>query len=97
MLLIETDNNNTKAYLNHMGGRSRVLSAIAHQTWSVAHQFGIHLVAVHRPGRLNERADRLSRWKQDSTELKLRPALFQAADRRWGPHSIDLFGSRINK
>ena len=97
VLLIETDNNTTKAYLNHMGGRSRVLSAIAHQTWSVAHQFGIHLVAVHRPGRLNERADRLSRWKQDSTELKLRPALFQAADRRWGPHSIDLFGSRINK
>ena len=97
VLLIETDNNTTKAYINHMGGRSRVLSAIAHSLWKTAQQWGISLIAVHRPGRLNERADRLSRWKKDSTDIKLRPTFFHMANRRWGPHTVDLFASRLNK
>ena len=80
-----------------MGGRSRVLSAIAHSLWKTAQQWGISLIAVHRPGRLNERADRLSRWKKDSTDIKLRPTFFHMANRRWGPHTVDLFASRLNK
>ena len=83
VLLIETDNNNnTKACINHMGGRSRVLSAIAHSLLKTAQQWGLSLIAVHRPGRLNERADRLSRWKKDSTDIKLRPTFFHMANRR---------------
>ena len=97
VLLIETDNLVTKAYINHLGGRKPVLSAIARDIWSTAHQFGIQPIAVHRPGKLNQRADKLSRWKQDSTDLQLRPDLFKKADRRWGPHSIDLFANRLNR
>ena len=73
------------------------MSAIAQQIWKTAHEYGMHLVAVHRPGRLNERADRLSRWKKDSSDFRLRPALFQALERKWGPHSIDLFANRLNR
>ena len=82
MLLIETDNLATKAYINHLGGRKPVLSAIARDIWSTAHQFGIQPIAVHRPGKLSQRADKLSRWRQDSTDLQLRPDLFKKADRR---------------
>ena len=83
-LLIETDTTVTKAYINHLGGRKPVLSAIARSIWATCHQSGIQPFAVHRPSKLNERADKLFRWKQDSTDLQLRPDLFKRADRRWG-------------
>ena len=97
VVLVETDNNTTKAYINHMGGRGVLLSSIAREIWHTAHRYGIHLIAVHRPGKLNERADRLSRWTRDSSDLKLDPAVFKAADRKWGPHTVDLFATRLNR
>ena len=97
VVLIETDNIVTKAYINHMGGRKPMLNAIAQDIWKTAHQFGLQLVAVHRPGRLNQRADKLSRWSMDSTDLQLLPSLFQRANRRWGPHTVDLFANRLNR
>ena len=59
--------------INHIGRRTIVPSAIAREIWHTALQYGIHLVAVHRPGKLNEKADRLSRWKRHSASLKLDP------------------------
>ena len=97
VVLVETDNSATKAYINHMGGRTLMLSSIAREIWHTAHRYGIHLIAVHRPGKLNERADRLSRWTRDSSDLKLDPAVFKMADRKWGPHSVDLFATRLNR
>ena len=82
VVLVETDNSATKAYINHMGGRAIMLSSIARETWHTTHRYGIHLIAVHRPGKLNERADRLSRWTRDSSDLKLDPAVFKMADRK---------------
>ena len=61
VVLVETDNNSTKAYIDHMSGRTIMLSAIVREIWHTAFQYGIHLVAVHRLGKLNEKADRLSR------------------------------------
>ena len=78
VLLIETDNVVTKACINHLGGRKPVLSAIVRSIWAICHRLGIQPVAVHRPGKLNPRADKLSRW----TDLQLRPELFKKADRR---------------
>ena len=69
VVLVETNNITTKAYINHMGGRSHYLFAIAHRLWHVAHQHSIHLLAVHRPRVINQCADKLSRWKSDSTDL----------------------------
>ena len=97
VVLVETDNISTKAYINHMGGRTLMLSSIAREIWHIAHRHGIHLIAVHRPGKLNERADKLSRWTRDSSDLKLDPAVFKRVDRRWGPHTVDLFASRLNR
>ena len=58
----------------------------------------------HTPGSTPPRgrkpASRLSqqmeRWRQDSTDLKLDPRLFRLADRKWGPHTVDLFATRLN-
>ena len=96
VVLVETDNSTTMAYVNHLGGRSRFLSAVAHRLWSVTNSYGITLRAVHRPGVEKWRADLLSRWRQDSTDLKLDPRLFRLADRKWGPHTVDLFATRLN-
>ena len=82
--------------MNHLGGRSRFLSEVAHRLWRVTNQFGITLRAVHRPGVENRRADLLSCWKQGSTDLKLDPKFFRLAEKRWGPHTVDLFATRLN-
>ena len=97
VVLVETDNSTTMAYVNHLGGRSRFLSEVAHRLWRVTNQFGITLRAVHRPGVENRRADLLSRWKQDSTDLKLDPKYFRLAEQRWGRHTVDLFATRLNR
>ena len=45
VVLVETDNNSTKAYINHLGRRTIMLSAIAREIWHTAFQYGIYLVA----------------------------------------------------
>ena len=49
LVLMETDNEVTQAYINHLGGRSPFLSSIAQDLWSICYQAHILLVAVHRP------------------------------------------------
>ena len=61
VVLVETDNKVTQAYINHMGGRSSFLNSIARDLGSMCYQAQILLVAVHRLGKVNVRADRLSR------------------------------------
>ena len=56
VVLVETDNKVTQAYINHLGDRSPFLSSIARDLW---YQAQILLVAVHRPGKVNVRADYL--------------------------------------
>ena len=87
----------TEAYINHLGGRKPILSAIALTIWRTAHKCGIQLIAVHRPCKQNQRADKLSRWRTDNIDLLLLPLHFKTADRRWDPHSIDLFANRLNQ
>ena len=60
VVLVETDNKVTQAYINHLGGRSPFLTSIAWDLWSMCYQARILLVAVHCPGKVNVRADRLS-------------------------------------
>ena len=96
VVLVETDNSTTMAYVNHLGGRSRFLSEVAHRLRRVTNQFGITLQAAHRPGVENRRADLLSRWKQDSTDLKLDPRLFCLVEQRWGRHTVVFLATRLN-
>ena len=65
VVLVETDNITTKAHINHMGERSCYLSTITRSLWHVAHRYSIHLVAMHHPRFIDQRAGKLSRWKFD--------------------------------
>ena len=96
IVLVETDNIVTMAYINHLGGRSRFLNNIARNLWTLCYNSGILLQAVHRPGKENQRADKLSRWQQDHTDIRLDPSAFSLVDKRWGPHTVDLFATRVN-
>ena len=53
VVLVETDNKVTQAYVNHLGGRSPFLNSIAWDLWSMCYQAHILFVAVHRPGKVN--------------------------------------------
>ena len=79
-VLVETDNKVTQAYINHLGGRSIFLNSIARDLWSMCYRAHILLVAVHRPGKVNVRADRLSRWKHDHTDIRLSKAAFEIVE-----------------
>ena len=61
VMLVEADNKVTKAYINHFGGRFVFLNSIAQELWSMCYRAHILLVAVHRPGKVNVRVDRLFR------------------------------------
>ena len=78
-MLVETNNKVTQAYINHLGGRFPFLSSIARDLCLVTmmcYKAQILLVAVHRPGNVNVRADRLSRQKQDHTDIRLNLTVF---------------------
>ena len=96
VVLVETKNKVTHAYNNHLGGRSPFLNSIGRDLWSMCYRAQILLVAVHRPGKVNVRADRISRWKQDHTNIRLNPAVFRRIDQRYGPHSVGLFATKDN-
>ena len=51
VVLVETDSSSTKAYINHMDERKTILFAIARKIWHTALQYGIHLIALLRPGK----------------------------------------------
>ena len=95
-VLVETDNKATQAYINHLGGRSRFLNNIARSLWLIAYKNNILLTAVHRPGKQNQRADLLSRWKKDHTDIRLSDKAFELVQEKFGPHSVDLFATRDN-
>ena len=59
----------------------------------MCYQAQILLVAVHRPDKVNMRADRLSSWKQDHTDIRRNPSVFRQINQRYGPHSVDLFAT----
>ena len=95
-VLVKTDNKVTQAYINHLGGRSRFLNSIARRLWTMCYSTSILLSAVHRPGKVNQRADLLSRGKKDHTDIRLHPSSFQLVQHKFGPPSVDLFATRNN-
>lgn len=56
----------------------------------------VQLQAEHLSAALNDWADRLSR-EQDSTDWTLRPDTFATLEASYGPHTVDLFASDLNK
>lgn len=68
MVKLEIDNTTAVAFVNRQGGTaSQVLCNLAQRIWQWARERGLHLFAVHVPGRLNVRADFHSRHFHHST------------------------------
>ena len=83
------------AYINHLGGPSPSLTALASAVWITAYELEIALSAKHLAGKENVHADHLSRLSTHY-EWQLHPRLFKFLDRTWGPHTIDRFASCTN-
>jgi len=96
-IAIRTDNLTAMAYINNQGGRFSNLSEIAQQLWAWALQKGIQLQATYIPGKENVTADQLSRIRRhDRSDWSLNKSQFQKMERKWGPHTVDLFARREN-
>jgi hypothetical protein len=93
---IRTDNLTTMAYINHQGGRDSALTELVRPLWDWALQTRTTIFATYIPGKVNDRADRLSRRKRDRTDWMLNKALFGRLSRQLGPFTLDLFATRLN-
>ena len=89
---ILSDNITTVAYINHLGGPSQHLSDLMSTIWVYAHSIQVNLTAKFLAGRLNEKADLLSRIVSPYNWC-LNPQAFAQIDQMWGPHTMDRFAS----
>ena len=94
---IRTDNAVTMAYINHQGGRNPALTALVRPLWEWALATKTTVFATYIPGKLNVRADQLSRVKRDRTDWMLNRREFRAVEQRWGPFTLDAFATRLNR
>ena len=95
-LEIRTDNMTTMAYINHQGGRNRLLTEIVRPLWDWALRTKTTIFSTFIAGKVNERADRLSRVQRDRSDWMLNKKLFLRLDQKWGPFTMDMFATRLN-
>ena len=96
-VLARTDNSANMANINKGGGPSEELTSVVHRIWDLCSDRSIALRATYRPGQQNQLADTLSRVHRDNSDWMLHPLLFRALEARWGPFSVDLFATRLNR
>ena len=92
----QLDNTTAVSYINRMGGSNPAISDLAERLWSWLLQMGSFMQAEHLAGVLNVRADVASRWRDDRSEWRLSEQAWSVVERRFGPHTVDLFASRRN-
>ncbi|XP_028418462.1 uncharacterized protein LOC114543822 [Dendronephthya gigantea] len=90
------DNGSAVAYINNMGGSCPNLHSVASQIWQWCIDRSCVIEAFYIPGRLNIRADSLSRGHQQNLEWKLHPTVFRWISQSYFTPGIDLFASRLN-
>ena len=96
-ILIQADNTTVISYINRMGGtHSQQLDTLTQEIWVWAIQRGIHLSAVHLPGRFNIQADYLSRLSDDQLGWKLCPRVFADICILKFQPQVDLFATHLN-
>lgn len=94
------DNTVAIKYLSKMGGRKPQLNKLAKEVWSWCEQREIWLSVFHIPGKLNVRADELSRLGKrlnDDMEWALQQDTYDAIVHKMGKCDTDLFASNKNK
>ncbi len=91
---ILSDNVTTCAYINRIGGQDVLHNSMVKGIFLLCSENRIHITAKYLQGKLNLRADQLSR--QGSTyEWTLRPRMFCQLEAKWGPFSCDRFASSV--
>ncbi|VDH88857.1 Hypothetical predicted protein [Mytilus galloprovincialis] len=96
-IIIHTDSSTAVSYINNVGGSVTTLLEIVKQVWLWCSDRKIFVTAVHIPGKDNIGPDNLSRIFNDSSEWKLKEAVFKKVCSHFYTPNIDLFASRINK
>ena len=90
------DNTTTIAYVNKFGGtRSLPLLIIAQRIWDFCLRTNTRLQLSYVPSAFNP-ADPPSRRLISQLEWRISPTYFQRLEKKWGPHSIDMFASHLN-
>ena len=93
------DNTVALKYLSKMGGRKSNLNELAREIWLWCEARNIWLSAYHIPGKLNTKADALSRFSKklnDDMEWSLNDTIFNKIELKMGKCDIDLFPSAKN-
>ncbi|KAK3883152.1 hypothetical protein Pcinc_012511 [Petrolisthes cinctipes] len=73
--------------------RSEIFLSLSEQIFAIAAKRDIHLSARYVPGRENDWADALSRFRGTSVEWQLRPLVFESLCLQYGTPEVDLFAS----
>jgi len=94
-LLIKSDSTVTVGVMNSLSSKSRALMRELRRLHELCEQWGLSLRAEHLPSAVNAYADKLSR-QNDSTDWSLPVRTFEEMERRFGPHTVDLFASNLN-
>ena len=91
----DMDNSTAVACIKRQGtSRSESLLSLSEDIFKLAQHLHICLSARYVPGRENNWADALSRFKGTSVEWHLRPQVFSSLVTRYGIPQVDLFASR---
>lgn len=95
-VLVKSDTAVTVGAVNAMASRSVPLMNELRELHLLCATRGLTIRAEHMPSAVNVFADRLSR-EGDSTDWTLPAPAFAALEEQYGPHTIDLFASHLNK
>lgn len=97
-ILLRLDNITAISYINRAGGvRFPHLSELSRKIWKWCETKNIWLKASYIPSSENIEADRAARITNIDSEWELSLSAFNIIERQFGPFSIDLFASRLNK
>lgn len=97
-LQIFSDNSTSVSYLNRMGGtHSSSLCSLSLKIWSLIHELGADIQAVHIAGTSNQKADFFSRADFSCHEYSLSQSTFDdLLDNLHISLEVDVFASRLN-
>lgn len=97
-ILLRIDNTSAIAYINRAGGvQFPHLSELSRKIWKWCEDRNIWIFASYIPSKENIEADYASRIVNVDAEWELNDKIFKKILKHFGPFSIDLFASRLNK
>jgi hypothetical protein len=97
-VLLRLDNTTAIAYVNRAGGvQFPHLSELSRKIWEWCEERKIWLKASYIPSAENIETDRASRNVNADSEWELSQTMFKQIEKQFGPFSVDLFASRLNR